>query len=317
MPEVGIVCPPAEGIFDDYRSDDQHLVAEAATRLREEGVVAPARIVARLEQLAAEARTDTTGRGLAIFASQAVARRTRLPISVAPRAVVEPTFATRDLMRALHRTPPYLLLVLHPSCAHLYDGSGGRLTPLPEHGFPFDRTMDESDVVGTVDAVASFLAQVDAAFGALRAERPCPFVLAGPKELTARFVDLSQHLYRLAGVVTGVESTSLTDLYVEARASVERYLLSREAEALWTLDHALATCPERVATGLDASWTAARATSRAMLVVEEGFAAPSADRHDLVDDLIEKVIERGGWVAFTRDGMLEHQGRVALVLGRT
>jgi hypothetical protein len=141
-------------------------------------------------------------------------------------------------------------------------------------------------------------------------------VLAGPRDLTARFVDRSEHLHRLVGVITGPATTSLTDLYVETRAAVESYLLSREAEALWTLDHALATSPDLVATGLDACWAAAHATTRAMLVVEEGFTAAAEDLTDAVDDLIEKVIEQGGWVALARDGLLEQHGRVAMVLDR-
>lgn len=72
-----------------------------------------------------------------------------------------------------------------------------------------------------------------------------------------------------------------------------------------------------------------------MLVVEEGFFFPvrvtangvhpveaaevagDADDflHDVVDDLVETVIERGGWVAFTKDGALEQHGRIALLLG--
>jgi hypothetical protein len=36
--------------------------------------------------------------------------------------------------------------------------------------------------------------------------------------------------------------------------------------------------------------------------------------HDLVDDLVEEVIRRGGQVALVEDGALHEHGRVALVL---
>jgi hypothetical protein len=69
-----------------------------------------------------------------------------------------------------------------------------------------------------------------------------------------------------------------------------------------------------------------------MLVVEEGFFHPariSADgdfltpaddvEHpdvidDAVDELIELVIQRGGWVAFAEDGALADHDRVALTV---
>ncbi len=69
-----------------------------------------------------------------------------------------------------------------------------------------------------------------------------------------------------------------------------------------------------------------------MLAVEEGFTYPArlspdgdfltpADDvshpdvvDDVVDELIETVLLRGGWVAFVPDGALAEHGRVALAL---
>ncbi|HSJ20315.1 MAG TPA: hypothetical protein VK964_07055 [Nocardioidaceae bacterium] len=44
-----------------------------------------------------------------------------------------------------------------------------------------------------------------------------------------------------------------------------------------------------------------------------GGDAPAGADSDVVDDLIEQVIERGGWVAFTRDGALQEHAGIALV----
>lgn len=119
------------------------------------------------------------------------------------------------------------------------------------------------------------------------------------------------------------------------RAAMDQYLLSREAEALATLYRARASNPGAVVGGAVRCWEALHGGRPTMLVVEEGFffpvrvtaggvrpvgtaeeTVPAADHvHDLVDDLVEMVIERGGRVAFTKDGVLERYGRIALLLG--
>ena len=60
-----------------------------------------------------------------------------------------------------------------------------------------------------------------------------------------------------------------------------------------------------------------RVTANGVHPVEAAEVAGDADDflHDVVDDLVETVIERGGWVAFTKDGALEQHGRIAQLLG--
>ncbi|MFR9801781.1 hypothetical protein ACL02T_05665 [Pseudonocardia sp. RS010] len=51
-------------------------------------------------------------RGLALFASATRTARFDLPVEVTDRCIIDPTFATRDLVRALHRTPRHVVLLL-------------------------------------------------------------------------------------------------------------------------------------------------------------------------------------------------------------
>ena len=50
--------------------------------------------------------TGPVDRAIAVFASPARVARFDLPVEVLDRCVIDPTFATRDLVRSLHRTPP-------------------------------------------------------------------------------------------------------------------------------------------------------------------------------------------------------------------
>ena len=176
--------------------------------------------------------------------------------------------------------------------------------------------------------------QVDAALGEARRLHPSPIVLAGTKPAVRAFARSSRNLHRLAATLVGQDAQTLADVHLATRAAMDRYLLSREAEALDALDRALASSPETVVTGAVRCWDAARWGSPRMLVAEEGFVFPARvtgsgvlpaesevgaetegdHLHDAVDDLIETVIERGGWVAFTRDGALERHDHIALLL---
>ena len=289
----------------------------------------------RLASLGQEALSAPTGRGLALFASPGLARALRLPVAVEARVVIEGTFRTREVLQSLHRTPPHLLLVLRSTSAQLYRGHADTLVPAGALGFPVEHTLP---VLGALesgeDQLTEFVRRVDAALGVARQRRPAPIIIAGDVEPVQLLLSGSRNLDRLAGVVTGHAATSLPTMYAEARLALEEYLLSREREALDALASAVARDPHGVHSGALQCWDAAHAVRPIMLVVEEGHAFPAllnrdgvraeeesatgrssaADtRYDLVDDLIETVINRGGWVAFAHNGSLSEHERVALV----
>lgn len=316
-------------LVDD--ADRQLLTRDAGRR---------ARLMARVNELVTQAVDQPTDRGLAIFVNQELARAYRLPMDVTARAVVEPTFATRPLFTVLHRMPPYVLLVLHPTCAHLYQGGDGGLRAvgdrdvfrgsgavrLPRQSEPGNGGAERGEVTD------GFLQGVDALLGAYRSEHPSPLVLAGLPALVDRFSAVSRNLHRLAGRVPPSQDTTAMDLATASSEVVVRYLASRRDEALARLRGALASRPADVARGMSDCWEAAHHSPPGLLLVEEGYVRPGStsdvvpptdpDRtprrvqvHDLVDDLMEVVILRGGQLALVEDGDLDAHGRVALISG--
>jgi hypothetical protein len=240
--------------------------------------------------------------------------------------VIDPTFATRDLVRAMHRTPRHVVLLLAADQARLLDGVSGSLVEVTA-GFP---RVDPDHRPGT-PARTRFLRAVDDALGAYRRLHPAPLVLAAAQPTLSAFRKASRHCSRLAGTVTGNHlNTPHAELRGVVRGVIEKYLRSRQDEALALL----AACAEegRVVHGIDAAWLAARWERPEMLAVEEGFFHPariSADGDtlvaaddpeepdvcdDAVDELIETVLSRGGWVALLADGTLPPDARVALAL---
>lgn len=299
-----------------------HLVDRAETRLKIESAADADRVVGQLRSLAERAAVSTTRRSVALYASAHMSAWFVLPVGVRDRVVVDPTFATRDLVRSMHRTPLHALLVLTTEQARLFQGAGDALVPVARHRFPM-----HAHAFPSADA---FRRAVDSALSAHLRSRPSPVVIAGVARTVADFRHTSTATTRWAGTIPGSHMERPLDELAElARPVLERYLRSRELQAL----QALANTPRRrTASGLDAAWLAARSERPAMLVVEEDMSQharlsedgdellPADDPEepgvldDVVDELIETVLRRGGWVALTASGALTEHGGVALTI---
>jgi hypothetical protein len=277
---------------------------------------------------------------MAVYAHRSTGSILRLAVPVLDRAVVDPTFATRDLVRSMHRTPFHLVLSLTRVEARLFAGTD-TLHPVRSSAFPVTasrapRRSPSRPALAAADTTA-FLRAVDAAFGTYRRVHPAPFVITGEDRVVSEFERLSRNLDRCAGtwkVNTASEPLSL--IAARTRPLIEAYLLSRQDEALTLLGRRVRA--NRAAVGLPAVWLAARHDRPEMLAVEQGLfqaARISADGDalelvhdttevaedpdvvdDIIDDLIELVLHRGGWVALVDDGRLADNGGIALTLKR-
>ena len=313
---------------DDARTLDR-LVAEAAERLRADTFPGAVAVLDALDETVARALSGPTDRAIGVFVSASMQEIVRLPIPVTDRVVIDPTFATRDLVRSLHRTPRHVVLLLTEREARLLDGSGDQLTAPVRSGFPIVAPPGPDQ--RTPGAVDAFFRQVDRALGTHLRLHPAPLVLIGAERTLARFRGISNNTARLAGTVTGsLTKAPMTDLAPRIRVVLERYLLSRQDEALALVDRRRSR--GKVVDGVAAAWLAARAERPEMLAVEESlvyparisedgdFLFPAEDTDhpevidDAVDELIELVLQRGGWVAFVTDGLLAEHGRVTLTL---
>lgn len=320
----------------------RHLVDHAGERLRAESPGrSNAALLDELDRIAAQAAAGRTTAALALYASAAASEVVLLPVSVRDRVVIDPTFATRDLVRALHRTPRHVVLVLTATEAKLFHGVADTLRPAAGSGFPLRNPEGGGHGAGERGAVRrtgkeeagtlAFLRAVDRALGASLLLHPSPLVLVGPERLVAAFRRLSRHLDRLAGTVTGSHARApLSELVTLVRPVLDTYLHSRQAEALRLLDRGIGN--HRAVTGLAAAWLAASHERPEMLIVEDTLHCPARlsaggdlltdvqdiDGPDVIDDavdeLIEIVLQRGGWVALADDGTLAGHERVALTL---
>jgi hypothetical protein len=325
LPAVSVLMPTPRGrrLDLDGAARLTRLIDVAGTRLlAETGPEVAEHVVGELRSMAAEAVETVSEAGLALFASELLCRWFALPVPVTERVAVDPSFATRDLVRSLQRTPLHTVLLLTPAQAELFECTGRVVAPVGHGRFAMRRAAFPSE--------SSFLRAVDAALSAHLRARPSPVVVAGERGVAELFVARTRATTRLAGVVEHDPTVDDLDVLVQRVGPVlSRYLRSRESEAV---DRLARTPGRRVARGLDAVWLAARREPPEMLVVEEDFFQPArlsddGDRllpaadptapdvlDDVVDEVIEAVLRRGGWVAITAPGMLAEHGRIALTV---
>ena len=297
---------------------------EALGRLRSDAAGPHADVVRHLDQMVAKARLPRSGRAVALFANSFHAQIIDLPITVPERVVIDVNFATRDLVRALHRTPRHAVLVLSAKEAKLYEGQAGTLRPVVGSRFPLAATDQQRR-----ETSEPFLHIVDSALGAYLRLHPTPLVLAGAEPTVSRFRALSRNVSRLAAVVKGNHlRTPLDRLALLVSPHLEVYLRSREKEALALLE--VRRGDNRAHLGVDAAWLVARWGRPEMLAVEHDFFYPariSADGDmlepvsdlgaaDVVDDIVDEIIEiillRGGWVALLESGAIPAGARIAV-----
>jgi len=297
------------------------LVAEAVQRLRRE--LDPERVDAfdaRLGRLADEASRRPTRRGLALFVSEDVEWIDTLVVPVRDRVVVDDTFATRDLVDHVHRSTPYWLLLLSEHSARLLLGDAGQVVPVDGGRFP----LAAEDGERPDDFLRRVVAAVDADLG-----RDLPLVLGGVERTLSRFSQIWGRTV-LGRVLGSMERLPLAELHARSWPVMVRVLDAQQSLALGELDRARDR--RLLATGLSEVWSLANDGRVDLVVVERGFEAPARlgaspddiqpadDRDepgevdDLVDDLVELVLARGGRASFVDDGRLSSLGRVAAVL---
>ena len=327
---------PAHVMTSEDAAALRRMSQRAAERLRAERLAeVEDNLIASLERLTVQAAAGSTSSAIAVYASQATRDIMTLPVTVRNRVVIDPTFATRDLVRALHSTPRHVVLVLTSRKARLLDGVADTLRPAVRSTFPLhndrQRRADPSRPALKESDTAAFLRKVDQALGVYLRLHPAPLILVGSDRVVVTFKELSANLSRLAGTVSGnVGNERSSELALRTRPVLQRYLLSRQVEALSLLERRAGA--RQVVSGMPSVWLAARQERPEMLVVEEGLFYPArlspdgdvlvpatdVDHPDVIDDavdeLIELVLSKGGWVALVADDALAGHERVALTL---
>jgi hypothetical protein len=343
-PSVSLIAPTHRTAPANRRDPIvvKNLVAKALERLHGEFPKREvADVVKNLNGLVAKVDWQHLEDGLALFASKAEAHAVTLPFKVKARVQVDATFATRDLVFTLNRTPRYRVLVLTEKPTRLFEG---RTTALAEHAvapFPMTHTGPggRDKLPGgkgiNISAVRDeshrqFFRKVDEALEAVQKADRQPVILVGIDRYLAFYQEIAKDPDSIVGMLAGSEADPGPAALGKATWPVfQAGATQRRTRALTRLGEAVRA--NRHASGIDQVWRAACDKKVGVLLVERDFAYPAdlapdgvtlrpftgrgeAALDDAVDELIERVMADGGEVFFYDPGALDLHGQIAAIL---
>jgi hypothetical protein len=236
----------------------QRLHAESGSRESTE-------IMRRVDDAVASIDLLRPAEGIAVFVAAGETHVLGLDFPVPERVEIDETFATRDLVRGLARSPRYRLLALGEKPTRLFEGAGTVLAEHVGHGFPcfVEGARGEPLASGGFAAHSSrseeqhraYFRHVDQSLDAITVQEQLPLVIAGTERDLAYFDDVTSHGVSAIGRLVGNhEDTSPDELARLASPLVEGYLASRRAEVVDELVEALG--PGRGMVGMKPVWDA-------------------------------------------------------------
>jgi hypothetical protein len=347
-PSLSLLLPTHRTAPDNRRDPIllKNLVTEATNRLEAEvGKRDAAPLLRALEAQIAGIDLQHALDGLAIFVSAEHAGAHLLPVPLAPRVVIDETFATRDLVFAMNRSPRYWVLALSEQPTRLYEGARETLLEVRGGGFPMthggpgggtalptminrSRYEDEHH--------QQFFRRVDGALAAYTKADPLPVCVVGVERWLSHFQSVTAQGGIVATMTGNHDQTPPHELGQLVWPVVAEALSAKRDRALTTL--ATAVGAQRTASGLGEVWRRAQEGRGELLLVEENYHQAArldatngqlhltdgaasdgprddgADIADAVDEVIEIVLAKGGDVVFVDDGALAPHQRVALTL---
>jgi hypothetical protein len=340
-PCVSILLPTHRTRPDNERDPIvlKNLLAEVENRLKAEDYDkrALAALMDKLQGLADSLDHNHNLDGLALYANADFADFVRVPFTIRARAIIDPNFATRDLISGKLRAKRYLLLVVGEQHNRLYEGYRDTLKPVEGEGFPVNFKGSEvhknapmKDSADEDKARRENFNALDKLVTRYNNHERLPIVLAGTIDNLAKYMEVADRPRDFVAQLEGAwDKTSDHDLGKRAWPVAEPALNASDQRLLDELGAAVSA--QKYVSTIGEVYRLATERRGEALFVEEGYHQPgiiSADgsltlvddpaipeaMDDLVDEIAELVYRYGGHVHFLPDGSLGAHSRIALSL---
>ena len=185
----------------------KNLIKEAEERLyANENKRHAKQLVERLINLESKIDHSQNLESLILFVNEEIAEYIHLPIAVEDRVVINHTFATRDLVRALHFESNYYVLVLSQQKVRLIEAFNDKVVNEVGSPFPIENTQfystnkaELSNASRQTSLIAEFFNRIDKGVNKIRKENPLPLLICTEESNYYEYLkiaDQKQSVYR-------------------------------------------------------------------------------------------------------------------------
>ena len=306
----------------------KNMIKEAEIRLMAETNKQNAQVlIQRLRDLEETIDHRQNLESLILFVNENTAEYVRLPIAVEDRVIIDKTFATRDLIRAMHMEASYLVLVLSQQKARLIKASNDKV--IQEFGDPFPIENNQmvnraelSNASRLTNLISEFYNQVDKEVNHLRKENKLPVLICSETSQYHEYLkvaDEKNSIYEqcLSG---NHENAKAHHIVTEAWEIVKKYVIERNNARKAELQKAISS--GKFLSDTNEIWQGIQQGSVQTIFIEEGNFQPAKwiDGHityvspemrngksvvdDIYDELIEANLRQGGDTVFLPKGEL-------------
>lgn len=317
----------------------KNLIADTYKRLQEEqGDEIAKRYDKKLKRLAEEIDHYHNDQGLILYVNDEVAEYVRLPIQPKTRIIIDETFATRTIIRALNRTMKYYILVLSRGKARLIEARSDEvITEYKDRGFPVidenllkTRRPEGSNATRVSNLTREFFNRVDKLVNNIRRENPLPVIVYTQDSNFPEYMGEADNPDTILGQIllqNGDEKAS--NLVKEIWPHVEEMGLRKQRKRIAELEQAVNS--GKYLNDLNEIWEAVQKGRGKTIFVENGYYQPVTNENgiltpigteetlhkddidDVVDEIIEYTLKFGGDVVFLEKGALEKFNKIALI----
>lgn len=344
-PSISILLPTHRTAPDNKQDSIRlkNLTKDAERRLSEEfdskDVI---QIIDKINSITEDIDYNYLLDGLAIFVNKSFAGKYKLPFPVKEQLIIDETFATRNLIYTLNRSPKYWVLVLSEKPTRLYEGFRDQLIEVCNGNFPIyfqETTWDEPLRVGEITNTSAykdekskqFFRKIDRMIKTINSSEQLPIVVTGVERYLSFYNEVTENKQQIIAQLEGsYDKTSPHELSKLVWPLVFDSIEKSKVTLLSELDRAVGA--NKYASGIQQCWRLALEGRIQTLLVEKDFHYPAhlsednltiypaeaADQpgvvDDAVDELIETVIQKGGRVAFVENGSLKVHQKIAAIL---
>ncbi len=307
----------------------KNLVTEAENRLKDKCKDETAEIITtKLRELASNIDARYNFESLALFVNRDLAEFVRMPIKVEERIVVANSFATRDLIRMLHRELNYFILVLSRKKARLVEAVGNKKIQEIHSGFPMENSFTvpgEGNLFNReTSLVLKFFANVNEQLNDVQHQKRLTVFVCTEESNYSDYLKVAEQQENICGLVEGNRDDEDADNIVKETWPVaKRWYEEKTKKRLTELKQNAGG--EDFETDFTQIWKAIIEGKGRTLYVKEGYVQPAtlegntikiggkANVDDIIDEMIERNNEMGGDTVFVSGDELKEYNNLVLL----